>query len=114
MTNDKVYLYVAMRRGGRILYALDVTTPLAPTFLWKKTQTDIPALGQTWSEPKVAKIKGNTNPVIIMGAGYDAAAEDISPQGATTMGNAVLVLDAFTGVVLKQFNTTRSSPPMLH
>lgn len=109
-TNDKVYLYVAMRRGGRILYALDVTTPTAPKFLWKKTQADIPVLGQTWSEPKVAKIKGNTNPVIIMGAGYDAAAEDISPQGATTMGNAVLVLDAFTGAVLKKFDTTRGVP----
>ncbi len=108
--NEKVILYVAMRRGGRILYALDVTNPSAPTFLWKKTQTDIPVLGQTWSEPKVAKIRGNTNPVIIMGAGYDTAAEDISPQGTTTMGNAVLVLDAFTGARLKQFNTDRSVP----
>ena len=109
-TNDKVYVYVAMRRGGPTLYALDVTTPSAPKFLWKKTQEDIKVLGQTWSEPKVAKIKGNTNPVIIMGAGYDAAVEDVSPQGATTMGNAVLVLDAFTGTLLKQFNTTRSVP----
>jgi len=109
-TNEKVYLYVAMRRGGRLLYALDVTTPSAPKFLWKKSQADITVLGQTWSKPAVAKIKGNANPVIIMGAGYDAAAEDISPQGTTTMGNAVLVLDAFSGELLKQFNTTRSVP----
>ncbi len=108
--NEKVILYVAMRRGGRLLYALDVTNPLAPTFLWRKTQADISVLGQTWSEPTVAKIKGNTNPVIIMGAGYDAVAEDISPQGSINMGNAVLVLDAFTGAFLKQFNTTRSVP----
>lgn len=109
-TNDKVYLYVAMRRGGRVLYALDVTTPSAPKFLLKKTQTDIAVLGQTWSEPKVARIKGNTNPVLIMGAGYDSAAEDVTPQGTTTMGNAVLVLDAFTGSVLKAFSTDRSVP----
>lgn len=133
-TNDKVYLYVAMRRGGRILYALDVTDPRIPKFLWKKTQTDIPELGQTWSEPKVAKIRGgknpiavinanlaintnivvnantviNTNPVIIMGAGYDSTAEDSATPGTTTMGNAVLVLDAFDGSVLKSFPTTRS------
>ena len=115
-TNDKVYLYVAMRRGGRILYALDVTDPVNPKFLWKKTQADIPELGQTWSEPKVAKIRGgkkttaaiNTNPVIIMGAGYDSAAEDSATPGTTTMGNAVLVLDAFDGSVLKSFPTTRS------
>lgn len=109
-SNDKVYLYIAMRRGGRILYALDVTTPAAPKFLWKKTEADIPSLGQTWSEPKVARIRGNTNPVIIMGAGYDAAAEDVSPQGTTTMGNAVLVLDAITGALLKKFDTTRNVP----
>ncbi|HQR99827.1 MULTISPECIES: PilC/PilY family type IV pilus protein [unclassified Polaromonas] len=109
-TNDKVYLYIAMRRGGRILYALDVTTPAAPKFLWKKTEADISVLGQTWSEPKVARIRGNANPVLIMGAGYDAAAEDVSPQGTTTMGNAVLVLDAITGALLKKFDTTRSVP----
>lgn len=107
-TNEKVYLYVAMRRGGRLLYALDVTNPATPKFLWKKTQTDIPALGQTWSEPKVAKIRGNANPVIIMGAGYDSAAEDSATPGTTTMGNAVLVLDAFDGRMLKSFPTTRS------
>ncbi|MDO8755930.1 MAG: PilC/PilY family type IV pilus protein [Polaromonas sp.] len=109
-TNDKVYLYIAMRRGGRILYALDVTTPAAPKFLWRKTEADISVLGQTWSEPKVARIRGNTNPVLIMGAGYDAAAEDVSPQGTTTMGNAVLILDAITGTLLKKFDTTRSVP----
>lgn len=109
-TNDRVILYVAMRRGGRVLYALDVTNPSAPSFLWKKTEADISVLGQTWSEPKVARIKGNTNPVLIMGAGYDSAAEDVTPQGTTTMGNAVLVLDAFTGSVLKTFSTDRSVP----
>ncbi len=109
-TVDKVYLYVAMRRGGRVIYALDVTTPSAPKFLWRKTQSDISVLGQTWSEPKVARIRGNTNPVIIMGAGYDATAEDVTPQGTTTMGNAVLVMDAFTGAVLKTFSTARSVP----
>lgn len=107
---DKVILYVAMRRGGRMLYALDVTNPAAPVFLWKKTNADIPVLGQTWSEAKVAKIKGHTSPVLIMGAGYDSTAEDVTPQGATTMGNAVLVLDGITGNVLKIFPTERSVP----
>lgn len=107
-TSEKVILYSAMRRGGRLLYALDVTAPAEPRFLWKHTQATLPILGQTWSEPKVARVRGRSNPVIVMGAGYDSAAEDVSPPAATTMGNAVLVLDAFSGEVLKQFATARS------
>jgi type IV pilus assembly protein PilY1 len=98
-----------MRRGGRLLYALDVSNPRQPKFLWKKTGDSLSILGQTWSEPRVAKVKGYSNPVIVMGAGYDNAAEDVSPPATnTSMGNAVLVLDAFDGSVLRTFSTTRS------
>lgn len=106
-------LYVPMRRGGRFLYAIDVSTPGTPKMLWRRRHTDtgFSFLGQTWSQPKVARIKGNTNPVLIFGAGYDAAAEDIEPPAAsTTMGNAVVVMDAFTGELLRKFDTTRSVP----
>jgi type IV pilus assembly protein PilY1 len=112
---EKVHIYSAMRRGGRLLYALDVSNPLQPRFLWKKSGTApegtserLAVLGQTWSEPRVARLRGHANPVIIMGAGYDNVAEDVSPPGTTTMGNAVLVLDALDGTVLKQFATARS------
>ena len=107
-TVNKAIIFVAMRRGGRALYAIDVTTPSAPKFLWKKTNSDLPQLGQTWSEPKPALIRGNANPVLIFGGGYDADAEDIATPGATTMGHRVYVLDAFTGAELKVFTTTRS------
>ncbi|HEU0202749.1 MAG TPA: PilC/PilY family type IV pilus protein, partial [Burkholderiaceae bacterium] len=109
-TDGKVYLYSTMRRGGRFMYAFDVSTPSAPVLLWKASSATISELGQTWSEPRLGRIRGNSNPVIIMGAGYDATAEDQSPPGTTTMGNAVLVLDAFTGAKLKSLATTRSVP----
>ena len=32
---DKVYLYVSARRGGRLLYALDVSDPDDPRLLWR-------------------------------------------------------------------------------
>ena len=106
---SKAIIYVSMRRGGRMLYAIDVTTPTAPKYLWRKTDSDLSRLGQTWSEPKVARIKGNTNPVLIFGAGYDATAEDTATPGSTTMGHAVYVLDAFTGALIKAFTPmTRS------
>src|SRR3546814_12395691 len=55
-----------------------------PTFLWSKTNADIAELGQTWSQPKLALVKGHTDlsgnpiPVIIMVGGYDTP-EDTDP-----------------------------------
>ena len=33
------YIYLAARRGGRIIYALDVSDPTSPKLLWQKTNT---------------------------------------------------------------------------
>ncbi len=107
---NRVIIYVGMRRGGRLLYAFDVTNPNNPVYLWRTSQSVLPQLGQTWSEPKVARIRGNANPVLIFGGGYDAAAEDSLVPGITTMGHRVYVLDAITGAQLKAFPTTRSVP----
>jgi type IV pilus assembly protein PilY1 len=110
-TTTKAIIYVTMRRGGRVLYALDVTNPSSPKYLWKKDQTDLVKLGQTWSEPKVIRIKGNDNPVLVFGAGYDANAEDSASPGTTTMGHAIYLLDAIEGGLLKEFSPmTRSVP----
>jgi len=80
-----------------------VSDPANPKFMWKHTSTDLGfgELGQTWSQPKVARIKGNTNPVLIFGAGYDLA-EDDEPPSAASMGRGVFVLDAVTGALLWQ------------
>ena len=108
-TTSKAVIFVGMRRGGRMVYALDVSNPAEPKFLWKRTSSTLPILGQTWSEPRVARLRGYANPVLIMGAGYDNFAEDAAtPAGSTLMGNAVLVLDSTDGSVLRIFPTTRS------
>lgn len=109
--SNRVILYPTMRRGGGTVYAIDVTDPTAPRFLWKRGAGQIPVMGQTWSEPKVARIRGLAGPALVMGAGYDDVAEDADPPLATTRGNAVLVLDALTGTVLRVFaGPTRSVP----
>jgi type IV pilus assembly protein PilY1 len=92
---DRAYLFLSLRRGGNFIYALDVTVPGDPKLLWRKGNIDssisLPAdagwgeLGQTWSEPRVARINtpiGAHNPdnvVLIFGAGYDETPEDINP-----------------------------------
>lgn len=99
----KAYIFLSARRGGRLLYALDVSDPANPKFMWKRSNADpgFAELGQTWSQPKVAMIKGNANPVLIFGAGYDLN-EDAEPPNADTMGRGIFIVDAITGNVLWQ------------
>jgi type IV pilus assembly protein PilY1 len=105
----KAYIFLSARRGGRLLYALDVSDPATPKFMWKRTNADtgFGELGQTWSQPKVAFIKGYNDaagvakPVLIFGAGYDTN-EDIEPPKADTMGRGIFIVDAETGAMLWQ------------
>ena len=108
---EKAWIFVGMRRGGRHVYAFDVTDPTAPKFMWKvsNSSTGMALLGQTWSEPRPARIKGQTDPVVIFGGGYDAAAEDGS--ATATMGNAVFVLNARTGALLRAFTSLAAAVP---
>jgi type IV pilus assembly protein PilY1 len=95
---DKAYLYLSMRRGGSFIYALDVSDPEAPKFLWKRNSSDIPGLGQTWSDIQVAKISASgVVPVLIFGLGYDALKNDDGPAVPDGSGNGVVVLNAVTG-----------------
>jgi type IV pilus assembly protein PilY1 len=115
---DEVYVFLSMRRGGRFLYALDVSDRNAPKLLWKKDYTDTGygELGQTWSAPSPAKIYAKDGPsgtvmardVLIMGAGYDAAAEDADPATTDTMGRGIMVIDAMTGDVIWQVGPSPS------
>lgn len=110
-TAGKRVIFMSARRGGPLLYALDVTVPTdPPKFLWKKSGGpggDIPELGQTWSQPRVALVKGyadakGAKPVVILGAGYDPKDDqDPAPAAADfTQGRGVMVLDAMTGDVI--------------
>ena len=117
----KTWLFAIMRRGGRSMYALDVTDPDTPKFMWRISNTHFnntaattyAELGQTWSEPQIIKLKGTftradatviTDPVVLVfGAGYDAAQED-KPTGSLvtpTMGRGVFVVEAETGQLIQ-------------
>lgn len=104
-TAERVIIFVGLRRGGSHLYALDVTSPTAPKLLWKVSSSTpgMGAMAQSWSEAKAMRIKGHDKPVVIFGAGYDAAVED-TYAGGSSSGNAVFVLDAFDGSLLKAFS----------
>ena len=117
----RAQIYVGMRRGGRFYYSLDVTSPDAPVFKWKISNSTpgFEELGQTWSEARVAKVKLNASEcpgggtalsppvagqvsckVLVFGGGYDAAANDPATQGTATMGRAIFIVDAITGELI--------------
>jgi type IV pilus assembly protein PilY1 len=79
---DHVYLYVSMRRGGRNIYALDVTERTKPELLWviKGGTGDYAELGDTWSTVNVEKVKDGAaeKAVLIFGGGYDKAQDSAS------------------------------------
>lgn len=125
--NSKVWIFPTMRRGGRMIYAFDVTTPGSPRVMWRvgcpDETTDIGCtagfsqIGQTWSLPNVARIKGHdsgASPVIVVGGGYDKCEDEdaLAPACSvlTSKGRRVYVLDAQSGSKLAEFTTDRSVP----
>ncbi len=119
------WLYASMRRGGRLIYAFDVSNPAAPSLKWRRgcpnqdndtgCDTGMSAIGQTWSAPKVVKASGygsGATPVVMFGGGYDKC-EDVDTTnpanacGSGAKGNRIYVLDADTGAVLNTFTTDR-------
>jgi Tfp pilus tip-associated adhesin PilY1 len=129
-TGDKVYLFVGMRRGGRMLYALDVTDPVNPKLLWKKGCTDATGngnaapnavagggcdagferLGQTWSEPKLGYLrKWPTTLALMFGAGNDSPAEIPQPCYITAWDSSGVTYK--TGVNPPTPMNTTNCPP---
>jgi type IV pilus assembly protein PilY1 len=100
---DRVYVYFGLRRGGSILYALDITDPGSPEFLFKidRNTTGFSLLGQTWSEPLVTTISGHDGPVLIFGAGYDTNKDATGVGTPDSVGLGVYVVDAITGQLLR-------------
>lgn len=114
---NTAYLFMTMRRGGRSIYALDVSnkpddspsvTPGSPRFLWKKTNTDTDygELGYTWSAPRPYQINvgGVATSVLVFGAGYDPAADDGTAD--RSMGRGVFIINPSNGAVIKAFGTS--------
>jgi len=104
---DQVMLFIGMRRGGNNYYGFDITNPNQPKLVWT-IEGGITAgfenLGQTWSEPQIAKIDvdGTVKTVLIFGGGFDTITGDAfsNPGKVSGLGNNVYMVDAETGDLL--------------
>jgi type IV pilus assembly protein PilY1 len=119
--NTRIWIYPSMRRGGRMVYAFDVTDPNNPTLKWKRgcpsagSDTDCSAnmsnIGQTWSLPSpipVANGESGTDWVVAFGGGYDPCEDNHGAPGSQTKladcpnspkGSEVFFLDADDGTL---------------
>lgn len=130
-STTKTFVYATMRRGGRSIYAFDVsnadTSPTSPTLKFRlgctadgtNCTTGLDGIGQTWASVKTfthgSYATGTaTTPLLIFGGGYDTC-EDydaLSSGGAnhnctsSSKGHYVYVINGNTGEHIKTFDTS--------
>jgi len=112
-TGDQVILICGERKGGKGYFALDVTDPFLPKYLWRINKDDgatlgiappttkISELGETWSEPQFGLVKTTDTDttgtaVFFIGGGYSSD---------NSSGNAVIAVNVITGEVVRKFTT---------
>jgi type IV pilus assembly protein PilY1 len=73
----KTVLVGTMGRGGPGIFALDVTNPASPTFLWEKAPTDLNmgSLGRNIGRPVIAQV-ADGDWRVILGNGVDSSTGD--------------------------------------
>lgn len=122
------WIYATQRRGGRMIYAFDASTPESPSLKWRQgcpnltddvgcTSAELAGIGQTWSAAMSFKAAGYVSgttplPLLILGGGYDTCEDGQNGNDLNTCtapkGNRVFVLDANSGAVLASLPTDRS------
>jgi type IV pilus assembly protein PilY1 len=105
-TDEHIYLYQGMRRGGRNYYALDVSDRAEPRLLWtiKGGSGDFTELSQSWSAATHAKLKVNgvDTHVLVFGGGYDSAQDSNEKAQDDNEGRAIFIVNAKTGAKIWQ------------
>ncbi len=93
---DKLMLIIGMRRGGSNYYALDVTNPASPRFMWQISggTGQFEKLAQSWSRPSLISVKsgGSEKKVLVFGGGYDDTIDD-RHESTPSNGNAIYFVD---------------------
>ncbi|MCW9015064.1 MAG: PilC/PilY family type IV pilus protein [Gammaproteobacteria bacterium] len=101
----KTLLAGSVGAGGQLVYALDITSPDsfdANDILWEFTDVNDADLGYTIGDVTYGRM-ANGRWAVIFGNGFNNTQAD---GNISTTGNAAIyVVDAFTGVLIKKFDT---------
>ena len=98
-SGDKVILIGGERKGGDVYFALDITDPDVPTFMWQINGTSLARLGESWSEPafglvKTSDVDTTGTPVMFIGGGYSSD---------NSLGKAIFAIKISDGTVVQQW-----------
>lgn len=119
--NSLVNIYPSQRRGGRRVYAFDVSSPLAaPTFLGRVGCSTLASdadcspgfedMGQSWSRPFGIQVKIGTdaNRYVVFGGGYDTCEDQNTgtPNCTGSKGAGVYVMDTKLQTLVRYFDFT--------
>ena len=112
--DDKVWVFIGMRRGGSSYYALDISGS-EPELMWSldNSTPGMGQLGQTWSNPVITYLKGyrdaagNDEPILVFGAGYDTNKD--TGFGADNVGRGIYMVKASDGSLVGKFTNGDSS-----
>ncbi|MBB1472615.1 pilus assembly protein [Luteimonas sp. MC1782] len=105
-TPNENILIGALGKGGKGLFALDVTTPGTfgtSDFKWERAETAGGHMGLVQGRPILSKVSGGTNAVVI-GNGVNSASNKA----------ALIVLDVDTGDVIREIDTGVGSATLLN
>jgi type IV pilus assembly protein PilY1 len=113
ITESKKIVIFGLRRGGSHYYALDVTDPERPRFLWKigPETPGYSEMAQSWSTPHIGKIRyGSSDKVVcFIGGGYDENQDKKTVTTEDKRGRVIYVVDAQTGDQLWRWDYSRDS-----
>jgi len=106
-SGEDAWIFFGLRRGGTTYYALDISSPDSkPTLMWKidSNTAGFGELGQSWSKPKIIFSELNVSggvakPTLVFGGGYDTNKDSKSAGTDDSVGRAVYMVDAETGVL---------------
>ena len=100
---NRKLLVFGMRRGGRAMFAMDITNRTQPKLAWviDSNLPDFADLGQTWSAAAPARVatSNGTWDALLIGGGYDGG-QDNRTHRTDSHGNAIYMINAATGALI--------------
>jgi type IV pilus assembly protein PilY1 len=102
----KSILIGALGKGGRGYFALDITDPASPKYMWSFTADTNPNMGYSYGAATVTKVDGTW--AVLLPSGYNNIPESGKYTSADGIGRLFLV-NASSGNLIKEISTGSGS-----